>query len=64
MSYVFKVLNPDGSDFKLYPEARYLKVTVEADTLEQAEQLALTQVRGYLGPNFEFSVLYMPEGLQ
>jgi hypothetical protein len=59
--YVFKVLNPDGSDFKMYPAARYLKITVEAETLEEAEPLALAQAKGFSGDP-EVTVQYLPEG--
>jgi hypothetical protein len=62
MFYVFKVLNADGTDFKVHPAARYLKVTVEADTLEEAEPLALEQARGFVGPDFDVSVVYLPQG--
>ncbi len=61
MFYVFKVLNPDGTDFKIHPAAKFFKVTVEAETLEDAEQEALLQARGFTG-NPEVTVQYLPEG--
>jgi hypothetical protein len=59
MIYVFKVHNKgDDSDFKLSPDAKHLKVIVEADTLEQAEIMAVEQVTQLLSHD-NFKIKYL-----
>lgn len=59
MIYVFKAHNKgDDSDIKISPQAKHLKVIVEADTLEAAEIMAVEELTELLGHS-NFKVKYL-----
>jgi hypothetical protein len=56
MLYVFRVKTKADGEYKVHAGSVYLKVSIDADTLEQAEAAATTLLQDYLGPGVEFKI--------
>lgn len=56
MLYVFRVKTKTDGEYKVFAASKHLKVSVEADTVEQAEVAATELLQGYLGPEVEFKL--------
>ena len=56
MLYVFRVKTKADGEYKVHAGSVYLKVSIDADTLEQSEVMATDLLNGYLGPGVEFKL--------
>lgn len=55
-TYILDITNEDGSPIKLTPKSKFLHLTIEAETDEEAITNGTEVARNFLGDDYVFTV--------